>query len=289
MARYKENFCLGCQRNHNITEFYPSDNPFHANGLTPYCKEKCKEIMEYYMKDFCSVEKALYLTCAIVGVPFLTDVYERFDLFRKKETDVNQLNPFYIYYRELQKIRKDGDGLVDFSKTDLDYRDVFSGKQALEIIKADSEELRLIWGDKNLEDLQYLEYRYSIYTEDKEMTEYQSKLYRTLCLAELDEYRGNDVKGAVDRQAKIAKTLGIDQFNIDRELSMVEKMLENQIAIMENNEPAIYYKDLEKYADFMGIGNYWENHVIRPLRNLLLNSKEYNILPDNIVDNEDNG
>lgn len=288
MAKYKENFCLGCQRNHNITEFYPSDNPFHANGLTPYCKDKCKEIVEYYMRESYSVEKALYLACAVVGIPFLQEVYKQFDFFRKRENPSAMTNTFYLYWEQLRKFRTDGDGMVDFSKTDLDYRDVCGVKQALEIMKQDSEELKLIWGDKNLEDLQYLEYRYSIYTEDKEMTEYQSKLYRTLCLAELDEYRGNDVKGAVDRQAKIAKTLGIDQFNIDKELSMVEKMLENQIAVMENNEPAIYYKDLEKYADFMGIGNYWENHVIRPLRNLLLNSKEYNILPENIVEVENN-
>ena len=117
------------------------------------------------------------------------------------------------------------------------------------------------------------------------MTEYQAKLYRSLCLAELSEFKGDKTKEAIDIQAKIAKTLGIDQFNPDKELTNIEKTLEYQIAVLENEEPAIYYKDLEKYADFMSIGNYWENHIMRPLRNILTNSKEYNIIPDDEIKN----
>jgi len=277
MAKLKESYCLSCHRMHDLSEFYVSDNPFHANCVLPYCKEECKAIAAFYIKQTSKLSSGLYFACAAIGIPFLQ---KPFDIVEGRLKSSGTQDAFSLYYKEYLKYRTEDDGLCDFSKTDVDYKDVVSVAKAVAAIRQESEELKLIWGDKTLEQLQYLEYRYEIYTEDKDLTEYQSKLYRTLCLAELDEYEGNDVKGAVDRQAKIAKTLGIDQFNIDKELSLTEKMLENQIAVMENEEPAIFYKDLSMYADFMGIGAYWENHVIRPLRNLLLNSKEYNIIPD---------
>ena len=76
---------------------------------------------------------------------------------------------------------------------------------------------------------------------------------------------------------QLMKTLEIDDFKNSRDLSMVEKTIEAQIAYMEEEEPAFHYKDLEKYKDFMGIGAYWEDHIKRPLYNLLLGSKEYTL------------
>ena len=73
------------------------------------------------------------------------------------------------------------------------------------------------------------------------------------------------------------KTLGIDNFQNSHDMSMQEKIIEAQIAWMEEEEPAFHYRDLEKYKDFLGAETYWENHVIRPLRNLLTGSKEYTL------------
>jgi hypothetical protein len=279
-----ESYCLACQRTHLLTDFYESDNPFHANGVLPYCKEQCKKIVDYYVKDKSDLGKGLFFACAVIGIPFMKDAYDNFALTAesKKVTDY-----FALYHKEYLAIKKNykKKRIIDFSATDCDVTSFVAAKKSEAVVRQQLEELKQMWGDRDIEDLQYLEYRYTTYTDGKELTEYQAKLYRSLCLAELSEFKGDKTKEAIDIQAKIAKTLGIDQFNPDKELTNIEKTLEYQIAVLENEEPAIYYKDLEKYADFMSIGNYWENHVMRPLRNILTNSKEYNIIPDDEIKN----
>ena len=76
---------------------------------------------------------------------------------------------------------------------------------------------------------------------------------------------------------QLMKTLKIDDFSNSKEMTMAEKIIEAQIAWMEEEEPAFHYKDLEKYKDFTGKENYMYNHVLRPLKNLLVGSKEYTL------------
>ena len=109
----------------------------------------------------------------------------------------------------------------------------------------------------------------------------QETLYRRLCLVELairkKDENGQDTKEEQKQLLQLMKALEIDDFKNTKDLSMAEKIIESQIAWMEEEEPAFHYKDLEKYKDFLGAESYWENHVKRPLRNLLIGSKEYTL------------
>jgi hypothetical protein len=54
-------------------------------------------------------------------------------------------------------------------------------------------------------------------------------------------------------------------------------MIEYDIWLMENEEPAEYYKDKEMYKDFRGIHAGWIREIKRPILNLITGSKDYNI------------
>ena len=97
-----------------------------------------------------------------------------------------------------------------------------------------------------------------------------------LAIRKKDE-SGEDTKEEQKQLLQLMKALEIDDFKNTKDLSMAEKIIESQIAWMEEEEPAFHYKDLEKYKDFLGAESYWENHVKRPLRNLLIGSKEYTL------------
>ena len=86
-----------------------------------------------------------------------------------------------------------------------------------------------------------------------------------------------DTKAEQTQMVQLMKTLHIDDFTNSKEMTMAEKIIESQIAWMEEEEPAFHYKDLEKYKDFTGKENYMYNHVLRPLKNLLVGSKEYTL------------
>ena len=76
------------------------------------------------------------------------------------------------------------------------------------------------------------------------------------------------------------KLLKIDNFQEKKQESLVERMLESRIAILEKEKPAFHYADLKKNEDFLGRGKYFYDHIYRPFKNVLKGSKLYNIIPD---------
>ena len=56
---------------------------------------------------------------------------------------------------------------------------------------------------------------------------------------------------------------------------------------MEHYEPAEYYADKELYNDWLGIFKYWVKWVLRPVKNLITGSKDYEISEDSKYGDDD--
>lgn len=279
----KESYCIGCGRSHPIEKFYKSPNPIHYNKVIPYCKDCCLRMVHNRIKEFGDLESALWLTCADIGIPFTKRAFEALERkIASKDKIGTGFNYVGNYLQSMNTVRKATDKWTEFSDTDVSYGDIKSLQKHEESIMKQMESFVLDWGHQEVEDYQYLEYRYEYYTDGLgELKPSQETLYRRLCLVELairkkDEAH-EDTKDEQKQLIQLMKTLEIDDFKNTRDLSMAEKIIESQIAMMEEEEPAFHYKDLGKYKDFMGIGSYWEDHIKRPLYNLLLGSKEYTL------------
>lgn len=270
---------LNCIGNKGSSEYYNSWSPF-SDGKVSYCKQCCEKMIQYYLKENGSMKSALWYTLMKLDIPFIKEVYEKLNDKANNGDKNGRKIPITLgsYIIELQKSTTKKEIWNDFSSTNVDISDINTISKSKEALKSELEDLQLIWGkEKSIEQLQYLEYRYNSYIDDKDLNEYQDSLYHDLCVAELDIYENRDIDKAIKRKTEIAKILGLDNFHIDKEKSLVEKLLETRIYEMEHTEPSDFYKDKEKYCDFMGIDKYWKNHVIRPIRNLLLGEKEYKI------------
>lgn len=278
-----ESYCIGCGRPYTLEKFYKSPNPLHHNGVLPYCKDCCNKMVHDYIKKYGNLESALWMSCANLGIPFVRKAFEALE--RKiSEKDKIGKNFNYVgnYMQSMNTNRKNSDHWEEFADTDVSFGDIRNVQKHEESIKAQAEQFRLDWGYHEVEDYQYLEYRYEYYTQGMgELKPSQETLYRRLCLVELairkKDESGEDTKDEQKQILQLMKALEIDDFKNTKDLSMAEKIIESQIAMMEEEEPAFHYKDLEKYKDFMGIGAYWEDHIKRPLYNLLLGSKEYTL------------
>jgi len=281
----KVQYCIGHDRVLPISEFWDSTNQFHPNGKFTYCKECVKEMFNKYLTKTGSLEASMYFTLATIGYPFVRKLYETFEkqLKDKRENGITKTDSTtynyvgqYLGMRTMFKI--DSLNWNDFSDTDVEIGEIKKLRKSEEILAREMDDLKLVWGkNRSIDQIEYLEYRWDVYTTDKDLTDYQESQYRNLCLCELEIFEGDNIDKASIRQRQIAKVLGIDTFQIDKEKTDIEKILESQIAVLEKEEPAEYYKDLKMYYDFMGIKKSWDDHVIRPLRNLLLNEKEYHI------------
>lgn len=280
MAKTKEvrgNYCLRHKLELPVSEFYLTENPNHGQYM-PYCKRCTQEIFNNYYNRFKDIETALWYTCAELGIPFLRKVYER-----TVERVGSAKNPNYIgVYITMFNISKNKtDKWETFADTDVPMGEVDKLKD-IEISRENQiKELKMTWGDGlDIDDITFLEWRFTTYTNGIELTEYQASRYRDLCSCELKIKKDIDTQQNMKAKATIAKELGIDQFTIDKEKSDVEKMLEHDIYIMEKYEPAEYYADKDLYKDYMYIKRDWIDYVLRPIKNLIVGSKDYNISKD---------
>lgn len=276
----KETYCNRHRCTLPVEEFYKTNNPNHGNGYLLYCKKCTQEIMAKNLKDFGNLESALWYTCAQLDMPFIRKVYERVDE-KARDRNVKNTNYIGIYITNLNTFRKSTDRWETFADTDVAMGEVSSVKD-LEVAKAKQiEELQMIWGDDlEFDDIQYLEYRFTTYTKDMELDEYQAGRYRDLCMCELKIKNNEDAAANMKLKPLIAKELGLDQFKISKEKSDIEKIIENDIYMMEKYEPAEYYADKELYKDHFNIHSYYVNYILRPIKNLVTGSKDYEIKED---------
>lgn len=278
----QEAFCMGCQRTHPVTEFYKSNAPYHPNGVLPYCKDATEKILQHYLKKSKSLESAIWLTCATVGIPFIHRAYEVFEKKNEGYTQGANRKYFGLYLNAMTTVETKQNPFIDFYDTDTPLDGVASIKRSKEALKFEYEKFELDWGKQEVEDYQYLEYRYDTYTGDlEEMSPAQETLYRKLCLVELamrkKEELHEDTKSEQQQMLSLMDKLKISLFTNKDEEGVEVRMIEARIAWMEQEEPAEHFKDKEKYCDFMSIKSYFYNHIFRPLKNLLIGSKEYTL------------
>lgn len=276
--RITESYCINHGRFLPIDDFYKSNNPMHENGVLPFCKNCMNKIFQRHLKNYNTLEAACYFTCAEVGVPFIKQVYDNFAIQIKKYESTT--NYFGVYYAGFQQklSAANREKWTDFGATNIDFKDIASVHAMEQNVENAERALRMLWGDElSLDDLQYLEDRYAVYTEDKYLEPLQEQMYRNLCRAELDIHKNIDIDKAIQRQRTIAKDLGLDQFDKQQRQTEVERMIEYDIMLMEKEEPAEYYKEQEMYKDFRGINAGYIKEILRPVLNLITGSKEYKI------------
>ena len=272
----KESWCMAEGKILPTSAFYKSPNKLHRSGRLPYCKDCIEDMEKFYMKKYDNLEYVIYVLCALNDVPFIGKVYSEFEDLVMTSHRTNGY--FYLYLSRLQnhinaQIRGEAKKRISFDLSDTQLNRFDNRQTGGEVLDE-----RGMWGDR-LSDKQidYLETRWKTYVGGKELTPAQSQLYRNLCLAELDIWQGKEVDKAQKRQLENMKLLGLDRFNVDTSRTLEEQMIEQDIFIMEQNEPAEYYKDKEMYKDFRGIHASWTKEILRPVLNFITGSREYGI------------
>lgn len=297
---------LDCNIEKDLDLFYDSWSPFNMydakseNGKPirvcklPYCKECCSKILTKYKKEGHGLEGALYLTSAINNLPYIAEKVEAtFDhVTNEAKRGSNVTNIFGTYYSKLKIETSKHHLWQDFSMTDIDYKDIATHIEKRDIQKKDMEQLELDWGKQSdIENYSLLDYWFEELVEGRTVTKAEELLYRDLCLARLSkrkiEQYNPEAKGENEDVSKVQtqinnlmKLLKIDNFQEKKQESLVERMLESRIAIVEKEKPAFHYQDLKKNEDFLGRGKYFYDHIYRPFKNVLKGSKVYNIVPD---------
>ena len=204
----------------------------------------------------------------------------QFDLFDGKG---RRPEPFGMYLTLLRDAGIQYRGIFDSDMQLSDFVDLSVQQVADEPTQKDLDEKRKqwdrVWGAqyKDDDDCEWLDEQFEKYTMDiLELEPAQETLYRDLCRALLERFKGNMDKVVFDQIKTLMSMLKLDDFK-DNKQSETEKFIERMAFTIENTKPA-ECEDLEKYKDFSGFGKTWDG-LMRCLKNLVGGSRDYPDIP----------
>lgn len=289
--------CIAHQREYPIEKFYLKlmEDEFLPTYAIPYCEDCCEEMVRYYLERTGSIESAMWFTCAKLDIPFIRQVFEAMmdekDKYQKKynKTTDKNFKFFKYYYKYLwgdgTSLQKAGVRWECFLDTDVALNEITTDTNTQRQVREKIEQLKLDWGEQDsIDDYKFLVYNYKKYTKDLDVnTPQQEDLYRDLCLARLEKRKveehqiDGDLTKIQTRILTLMKKLNIDNFVDDKPKTISEQLLFDKIAMVEQHEPADWYKDEKKLSDIKGYKKYMKDLVYRPLANTLLGSRDFNI------------
>lgn len=290
-------FCPMCNCESESVNFYESQNPhdgceFNKDGSVKkigyvrYCKKDIAKCYLDYLKKG-TMQSAVYFTCALTDTPFIKEVWDRYIELRNEKiksgkitpTQLKTYNDFAKYREQLKAMKKATDDWNDFSATNVDYKDIMGLKKSDIALEAEKDKFVLDWGKReNIQDYQYLEYEYGRLTKDKPLKPQEETLYRKLCMVELmirlKEEKDEPTSTEQTQLLNLMKTLKIDNFQEEKDKSIIEEIIEKQIWEVENTEPCEII-DREYWKDYCDIGKNWGKEIIRAVKNLITGSREF--------------
>ena len=290
--------CVACNREYGIDQFYERNTKTFvdnfSNGYFCYCKKCCEDILKYYIKKTGNLQSGLYYTCAKLDVPLVRKPYESTVKMRdnilnknkkeKQDTDYDIFKWYYSFLWGTSTMMKPTDIWTGFIDSDMKPQDDESVKSK-EAIELEMEKYKMDWGNQeSIEDYKFLSYVFSKYSENiKIESSQQEDLLRDLCIARLDKRKVDDGRSTDDitkiqtRILTLLKTLKLDNFESSKPKTLSEQFLANKIAMIDENTVRDMYGQPCEYKDIQKIQKYYKDMCLRPLGNMLLDNRTFDI------------
>lgn len=297
---------LKCSGMKKESDYYNVWSMFKGNGKSHYCKDCISKIYDYFL-ELGSMQKAIYYTAQVIDVPFIDEVYEKInqksaDLIKesnKTGKPVRAFNYFGAYISELQKYKTKIDVWNNFSCTNVNLSDVDGRIKERDVKQKELEAFERDWGlQETTEDYLFLIEVFERYTEGIDfVNQQQVDLYRDLCRdrlllrkmnnlratkegrSQIDEATVDKVKNRIDKQMA---TLKINSFESNKPKTLSEQSLFEKIMLVDENNVKEIYKEPTIFNDHNKIMKYQKDMSLRPLGNMLIGHRNFDINLDDI-------
>lgn len=247
-----------------VNEFYKANkNPFYKNGKFNICKNCLKEFVyvngEFDIANFKSILR-------IYDIPFFKKDLES-ALKDDKETIGVYMKNIYLNHKEQTWL--DGD------------MDEINSKNALNSEECDIESINR-WGlGFTSNELQWLEQDYHEWTTHHDCQKLSiQRLVQMICIKELEIRNARQSGKPTDKLEKSLRELMNDTNLTPKTMSAINETDSSKIYGMwvkdiEKEEPAEYFADKSIYHDYDGIKEYFDRFILRPMKNLLMGSRDF--------------
>ena len=146
------------------------------------------------------------------------------------------------------------------------------------------ERLKAFWGSTfSNDEISILEAKYVRWSESHSIdTESERVLLKLICIKELEIDKAIAINSSTTVLLKefqeLLKTSGLNPSSAT--LAGTNKSQEtwgNFVCMIEETEPAEYYKDDNLFKDYDDINSYWKKFVVRSIKNFITGTKDFNI------------
>lgn len=276
--------CGCCGTSKSTAQFHKS--PMDSRKFLPICKLCCKEKLKAYTEITSSDSAAMWLVLSELGVPFIQDIWDKFEIFKANANVNTDLVMAYIRILNESGMKVDGfwqsDVMLDMLMDSVVDREV--ARKSLDL-----SEQQKIWGkfmaegELDVEAYEILNRAFEKYTKDlEEPDENYEERIRDLCKCELRLRRANEfgdgaeISKAQDSLNKQLAMLKMNEFQSNFK-SEEQRFFEKKIAMIEHYRPA-ECEDLTKFLDKVG---YEKDKAIpmRSIRNAIQGTREYPDIP----------
>lgn len=276
--------CGCCGTSKSTAQFHKS--PMDSRKFLPICKLCCRDKLKEYTKATGSESAAFWLVLSELGVPFIQEIWDRFEIFKATATPTTDLVMGYLRILSESGIKVDG-----FWQSDVMLDMLMDTKVDREVVREDLDlvEQQKIWGkflvdgQLDIEAYQFLNQTFDEYAQDLlDMDANLIRRYRDLAKAELRK-RKADESGDIQEIAKAQDNLKkmLDMLNLSdfkKSESDERKQFIDRIAWMiEETEPA-EEEDETKYRDIAGYEKIYDDFM-RSMRNILTGDRNYPDIP----------
>lgn len=276
--------CGCCGTSKSTAQFHKS--PMDSRKFLPICKLCCKEKLKAYTEITGSESAAMWLVLSELGVPFIQDIWDKFEIFKANANVNTDLVMAYIRILNESGMKVDG-----FWQSDVMLDMLMDSVVDREVVRKslDLSEQQKIWGkfmadgELDVEAYEILNRAFEKYTKDlEEPDENYEERIRDLCKCELRLRRANEfgdgaeISKAQDSLNKQLAMLKMNEFQSNFK-SEEQRFFEKKIAMIEHYRPA-ECEDLTKFLDKVG---YEKDKAIpmRSIRNAIQGTREYPDIP----------
>jgi len=296
-------YCRRCMKNLPPGDFYQAtDTYLDCNGLTSVCKTCVNETYYKFYETELSSEKVILRLCRMLNVRYLPEAVNatkgHVETMKENRGVKSVTGVFGIYLNKLRSMIRSLDGQkINEVVSDMGYVDISGIIKFEEIDYTDKVErdVLVFWGTGyKAEDYEWLENEYDEWTKThKSDTKAEQVLLKEIVYKQYEIKKARQEERATGGLTKelqeLMKTASYDPAKTSIAGSgKAQDTFSGFIKTIEETEPAEYYKDPNMFKDYANIESYFNKFVVRPLKNFVTGSRDFNIEdPDNEPEDED--
>lgn len=256
----------------SASDFYSASNQeFFKNKKVHICKD-CMKSFVYMENGEFNLDRFKKILM-MIDYPFYQMEFES-ALADKKDT-------IGIYFKNIQLNHKG----ATWTTSDSNYDKQIINNEIVENNFEITQDMFVKWGKLPKDDIEFLENNYYQWTTRHQCSNRAEEiLFEEICQMQLDIKKTRESSGDVIKKVEALQKLmtsanirPLDQNAINTAENTL--MIGTIISTIEKREPSEYFDEYRKkeYSDYMGYKKYFNLWILRPLKNLLANTKDFNV------------